>query len=207
MKPLIWEHGDCGNRYIMDYNWRPMEERVSGVVFMQGKHLPCPDVGRIKCSLDPKEYDLIFASESPPEEFKKFDCLSNNSTALLVNQKILDIFKGLCLNDIQEFPTTIIPAAGSSYKFENHDYWLINITKLVDAIDLKKSLVSFYEEAPDTVSSIKKLVFLDKEEFEKPFIARIDHEYGLKIVSPSLVKAFKEANVMGVQFTEDKDYF
>ena len=59
---------------------------------MGGKHLPCPDVGRIEYSLDPKQYDLIFASESPPEEFKRFDCLPNNSIALLVNQKVLDIF-------------------------------------------------------------------------------------------------------------------
>jgi len=205
MKPLIWEHEDCGNRYIMNYEWR--KRKTDNYIFMQGKRLPCPDVGRIKCSLDPKEYDLIFASESSPEEFKKYDCLSNNSTALLVNQKILDIFKDLCPNDIQEFPATIIPATSSLYIFENHDYWLINITKLVDAIDLKKSLLSFYEEMPEVVSRVKNLVFLDKKEFEKPFIARINNEYGLKIVSPSLSKAFKKANIKGVQFTEDKDYF
>ena len=205
MKPLIWEHEDCKNRYIMDYQWR--KRKTDNYIFMQGKHLPCPDVGRIKCSLDPKEYDLIFASESPPEEFKKFDCLSNNSTALLVNQKILDIFKKLCPDDIQEFPTTIIPATGSSYKFENHDYWLINITKLVDVIDQEKSLLSFYEEMSNRISSFKNLVFLDKEEFEKPFIARIYNRPSLEIVAPSLVKAFKEANIKGVLFTEDKDYF
>jgi hypothetical protein len=191
----------------MNYNWRPIEDRTSGVIFMQGKYLPCPDIGGIKCSIDPKEYDLIFASESPPEEFKKFDCLPNNGMAPLVNKKVLDIFNKLCPNDIQAFPATIVPEPGSPYKFENHDYWVINITKLVDVIDLEKSIISFYVEKPDRIDNIKKLVFLDKEEFKKPFISRIINDHSLKIVSPALVQSLKEANVTGVHFIEDKEYF
>ena len=68
MKPLIWTiPEDFKQRHYMDYNWRPMKERTSPVIFMGGKHLPCADVGGLNYSKDPREYDLVFASESPPK--------------------------------------------------------------------------------------------------------------------------------------------
>lgn len=209
MKPLIWDIPDnFKERYIMDYNWRPMEERTSTVIFMQGKQLPCPDIGGIKCSLDPKEYDLIFTSRVPPEKFTKFDCLPNNTVGHcpLVNQKVLDIFNKFCPDDVQAFPTTIFPDKGSKHIFENHDYYLINIAKLVDVVDLEESEVSFYKELPDKIDNIKNLTFLEKQEFSRQFIARNKSYHSLKIVSPSLAQAFKEAKVTGVEFIEDKDY-
>lgn len=191
MKPLIWDiPEDFKELHIMDYNWRPMEERTDSLIFMRGKRLPCEDVGQIKCSLDPKEYDLIFVSEVRPEEFTKFNCLPNNAASMppLVNKKVLDILNKHCHEDIQAFPATIIPDKNSKYSFENHDYWLINITKLVDAIDLEKSALSFFAEMPNRVSRIKKLSFLDNVSSE---IARVSNDHTLKIVSPSLAQAFK----------------
>ena len=159
MKPLIWDiPDDFKERCIMDYKWR--ERSTDSSIFMGGKHLPCADVGGLKYSKDPKEYDLIFASRVSPKEFTKFDCLPNNSTAPLVNQKVLNILNKLCPNDIQAFPAVIMPESGSPHSFENRDYWVINIIKLVEAINLEKSVVSFYEEIPDRVSNIKKLVFI-----------------------------------------------
>ena len=95
MKPMIWSIPEnFKNRHIMDYQWR--ERKTDSIIFMQGKHLPCADIGGIPCSLDPKEYDLIFASEVSPAQFTKFDCLPNNALVPLVNQKVLNIFNKLC---------------------------------------------------------------------------------------------------------------
>jgi hypothetical protein len=211
MKPLIWDSPEGYlHKYWMDYNWRPMEERTSTVIFMQGKLLPCEDIGGVKCSLDPKKYDLVFASEVKPEVFTKFDCLPNNATGMppLVNQKVLDILNKFCPDDIQAFPATIIPELGAKHGFENHDYWVINIAKLVDAINLDRSEVEFFDPDPrieDAIRTIKKLAFIDSEKFTKPLIARMS-KAPLKIISPSLAQAFKDANVTGVEFIEDKDY-
>ena len=164
-------------------------------------------MGGLKYSLDPKKYDLIFESECPPKEFTRFDCLPNNSTAPLINQKALNILNKLCPGDIQAFPATIIPEPGLKHGFENHDYWLINIARTIEAIDLKQSKLSFYKELPDRVDNIKKLVFKKDKQFEVPVIARISNRRSLEIVSPPLVQAFKKAKVTGVQFIEDKDYF
>ncbi len=207
MKPLIWSTPEnFKERHYMDYNWRPMNERTNSYIFMGGRFLPCQDIGNLKYSQDPKDYDLTFASECLPKEFKRFDCLPNNGQAPLVNQKVLDILSRLCPDDFQAFPVVIVPEPGSPHSFENHDYWLINITKQVEAIDLEKSILSFFEEMPNRVSSIKKLLFLNDKQFETPLIARIINDRSFEIVSPPLAQALKESNVTGVQFIEDKDY-
>lgn len=212
MKPLIWRNPEgFPHKCWMNYNWRKMHERTNSVIFMQGRPLPCEDVGPINCSMDTKEYDLIFASEVAPAVFKRFDCLPNNATSMppLVNQKVLEILNKHCPDDIQAFPATIVPEKGSKQKFENHDYWVINITKLVDAIDLEKSDVEFFDHDPrieDAIRTINKLAFIDSEEFDIPLIKRIKNKRSMEIVSPILTQAFKEARVTGVAFVEDKDY-
>lgn len=207
MKPLIWQTSEkFKNKHIMDYKWR---ERVTDIyIFMGGKILPSPDVGRLRYFQDPKNYDLVFVSESPPKEFLKFDCLPNNSTGKspLVNKKVLDIFNKLCPNDIQAFQATIIPDKKSKHSFENHDYWLINITKQMDVIDLENSDLSFFEEDPSSIFIIKRLRFLNNIDPDITFIARVSNDHSLQIVSPSLAQAFKDAKVTGVRFIEDKEY-
>ena len=205
MKPLIWQTSEkFKNKHIMDYKWR---ERVTDIyIFMGGKILPSPDVGRLRYFQDPKDYDLIFESACQPKEFLKFDCLPNNGTAPLVNKKVLDIFNKLCPNDIQAFQATIIPDKKSKHRFQNHDYWLINITKQMDVIDLENSELSFFEEAPSSISSIKRLLFLNNVNTDTCFIARAPNRCSLEIVSPSLAQAFKDAKVTGVRFIEDKEY-
>lgn len=205
MKALIWQTSEkFKNKHILDYKWR---ERVTDIyIFMGGKILPSPDVGRLRYSQDPKDYDLIFESACQPKEFLKFDCLPNNGTAPLVNKKVLDIFNKLCPNDIQAFQATIIPDKKSKHRFQNHDYWLINITKQMDVIDLENSELSFFEEAPSSISSIKRLLFLNNVNTDTCFIARAPNRCSLEIVSPSLAQAFKDAKVTGVRFIEDKEY-
>lgn len=208
MKPLIWKNPEgYPHKCWMNYNWRPMEERTSTVIFMQGKFLPCEDIGGVKCSLDPKKYDLVFASEVRPEVFTKFDCLPNNATGMppLVNQKVLDILNKFCPDDIQAFPATIIPELGAKHAFENHDYWVINIAKLVDAIDEKKT-----EFRRTTLQSgsipigCEKVIFDNLPEFSG--IARDRILNSFVVVSPALTQAFKDVNVTGVEFIDDKDY-
>jgi hypothetical protein len=203
MKPLIWDiPDDFKERNIMDYNWR--ERKTDNYIFMGGKCLPCPDVGGLNYSKDPKEYDLIFASRVSPKEFTKFDCLPNNSTALLVNQKVLDILNKLCTDDIQAFPATIMPDKSFTGNFKNHDYWLINITKTVDPIDHANTEFSYTPKSlGGDIIGAKKIRFLD---VDISGIARNQLFSSLKIVSASLAQAFKESKVTGVQFIEDKDY-
>lgn len=202
MKPLIWDiPDDFKERCIMSYKWR--ERKTDSSIFGRGVRLPCADIGGIKCSLDPNEYDLIFAARVSPKEFTKFDCLPNNSTAPLINQKVLNILNKLCPSDIQAFSATIIPDKGSS--FENHDYWLINIAKTVDPIDHANTEFSYTPKSlGGDIIGAKKLRFL---RMNFTGIARNQLFSSLKIISPSLAQTFKEAKVTGVQFIEDKDYF
>lgn len=207
MKPLIWMNaeGFAPDGYAIFKN---AIRKTNSYIFMSGKSLPREDLGGLKYSTDPKDYDLVYSYKHSEERLKRFDYLANTGQAPLVNQTVLDILNKLCPDDIQAFPVTIIPEPGSKYKFENHDYWLINITKLIDAIDLEKSEVEFFKEegVQDQICHISKLVLLDKHDFDKLLIARIANDNALKLVSVPLAQAFKDAGITGVEFIEDKDY-
>ena len=62
---------------------------------------------------------------------------------------------------------------------------------------------SFSKSLGGDIIGAKKLRFLN---MDVGGIARNQLFSSLKIVSPSLVQALKEAKVTGVQFIEDKDY-
>ncbi len=207
MKPLIWDSPEgYPHKYWMDYNWRPMEERTDSLIFMQGKHLPCEDIGGIKCSLNPKEYDLVFASKVKPEVFTKFDCLPNNThgSSPVVNKKVLDILNKICPDDIQAFPATIVPEPGLKYEFKNHDYWLINITSSTNIIDEGKTDFLYLSSSlGGQPYGAKRLVLKEKN---GNYLLRDKTLKTFMVASPSIAQAFKEANVTGVEFIEDKDY-
>ena len=208
MKPLIWTNTQdvkSDGYALFDNTMR----KTNSYIFMSGQPLPNKDIGNLEYSHDPKNYDLIYTYRYSELHLRRFDCLPNTGQAPLVNQKILDILNKLCPNDIQAFPVTIVPESPSKHTFVNHDYWLINITKLVEAIDLERSDVEFFDHDPrieDAIRTIKKLAFIDSDKFAKPLIGRINNKRSMEIVSSSLAEAFKEAKVTGVEFREDKDY-
>lgn len=205
MKPLIWVNaeGFGPDGYAIFKN---AERRTNSYIFMSGKTLPHEDVGGLKYSTDPKDYDLVYSYKHSEERLKRFDYLANTGQAPLVNQKVLDILNKLCPDDIQAFPVTIVPEPGSKHEFENNDYFLINITKLVDAIDLEKSEVEFFDQdgARDRIRDFKKIRFLEFARISS--LARVSNIHSLKIVSPHLAQALKDAGITGVEFIEDKDY-
>lgn len=203
MKPLIWRNTqdvEPDGHALFDNTLR----KTDSYIFMSGRALPCPDIGTIQYSQDPKKYDLTYTYRYSESHLKRFDCFPNTGQSPLVNQKALDILNKLCPDDIQAFPATIVSEPGSKHEFTNHDYWVINITKNIDPIDHNNTVFSYTPKSlGGNIIGAKKLRFLDKE---ITGIARNKLFSSLKIVSPSIAQAFKEANVTGVEFIEDKDY-
>ena len=79
------------------------------------------------------------------------------------------------------------------------------LPKLIDPTDHDNTEFLYTPKSlGGAVRGAKKLRFLD---MDIGGIARNQLFSSLKIVSPSLVQAFKQARVTGVQFIEDKDYF
>ena len=202
-KPYILRDSYSTYKHMVDY--KTEERKTDPIIFMQGHALPF-DTGNpnLACTKDdPKGYDLVFHAEVEEAVFTKYDCLPNNKYAPLVNARVLEILQELCPHDIQAFPATIVSEVPEKFAFENHDYWVVNITKTVDGID--KELSDFDKFESGRIKDIHKLILRDVQCMGSSHIVR-QHDYHVEIlVSPTLVKAFKKAKIKGVKFLKDTE--
>ena len=77
MKPLIWAMTNDveQNGYALFNNTL---RKTYSYIFMGGKQLPSSDVGNLKYSQNPQEYDLVYTHRYSEKHLKRFDCLPNN---------------------------------------------------------------------------------------------------------------------------------
>ena len=205
-KPYDWRiPQNFPNKAILNYKWR--ERKTNTLIFMQGHSLPY-DTGNphMRITLqDPQDYDLIFHSDTAEEKLEKYDVLPNNAMGgLTVNRKVLNFFEMLCPNDFQAFPIIIRNENPKLPDFENHDYFLINITNTIDAIDQEQSIIKYDEDnEPEHISSLRL-----KEDCMGPHhISRIQDYHPIVLVSPTLVSLFKKEKVTGVRFLKDYESY
>ena len=194
---------DVPYKYFAVYDHEKRE--TENVIFMSGKRLPKSDVGRLRYSQDPSTYDLIYSVNAERQELFKYDYLPS-SPAPIVNKKALDVLLELCPNDFQFFP--VIIESGSKVKTPfmiKNDYWLININKLVDAIDLESSQLTFSHE--NEIEDIRHIILEEQSlSSEKIHLARERSYRGLMLASPELKDAFVKHKIKGCQFLTDEQY-
>jgi hypothetical protein len=203
-KPYLLETTYRTDKHMVDYQWK--ERKTKAFTFTYGKYLPC-DTGNPNLEYtknDPKDYDLIFHAEVEPSIFCQYDNLANNGNGLLlVNKKIIDILTSVCPNDIQTFPAVIVPEKPNKMTFENHDYWVLNLTKTVDVIDEEHSVYDVAFE--NRITNIKKICFIEENNYN--FYIGRQYNYPLHVIlSPELVKIFKNEKVTGVKFIKDSEF-
>jgi hypothetical protein len=179
----VWSSGTYSMKALLEYNWRV--RKTNRFIFMDGKPVPVED------------YDLILDSEVTEDKLTKYDILPNLSGSPIVNQKVIDVLKEICPNDFQAFPAIFRNKDNSISSFENKDYFLINITKLVEVIDMEKSDVDLYESG--NISSIRRLTFKEGG-MGGVHLAREARTHSMELASGTLVQAFKKAKIKGVSF-------
>jgi hypothetical protein len=209
-KPFHWTKNYRSNKDMVDYKWRERKTDIS--TFNTGHTLPF-DTGNPNLNYtlqDPKDYDLIYHSEQPPEIFlNRYDILPSNGTAPLVNLKVKKLLEEFCPNDVQFFPATIVPEKSNMESFENHDYWALNICSIYNDINFEDSVFTYGARGGGLEKHImgyKKCVFHELRGQTIPHIGRLIHALSYIIVSPELVKLFKGKKIKGVKFYSEEDY-
>lgn len=131
---------------------------------------------------------------------KKYDCIPNNSSSPLVNQKIIDILLKLAPDDVQFLDAEVHCKDGVL-----KNYKLLNIINKVKGIDREKSILTMMEQAPDAILRFRYLTY-------KPGcmgnhkLAR-DAEYLSHIlISEEIKKAFEMEKIKGVRCITSEDY-
>ena len=174
---------------------------------MSGKPLPKPDIGQMPYSQDPATYDLIFDVQVEEARIRSYDCLPNNAAGPLVNKRVLQLLQEMCPNDFQAFPAIIHSRQHkpiTPYVIEN-EYWLINVTKLVDCINTDHSQLTFRDNGD--IEDIRFIAFKESCMQNGPVLLARERRYRAHIfVSPLIKDAFKKAKIKGARFVTDEEY-
>ncbi len=136
--------------------------------------------------------------ESPRINFKcdekyLLDVLPSNGGLLIVSEKVLQILKKLCPEDIQEFKANVF----AKEKFID-GYFLLNITNTVDVFDSEKCEFSKYMGA---ITAIKKIAY-KTDSLSEHDIARNAEFKSHVLVSDRLKDIFEKEKIKGVEFRD-----
>ena len=190
------------NHIFYDYKNRTTDLHI----FMSGKSLPANDLGKMKYSQSPETYDLMVYSNVIDENLLSYDYFPSLLPAPIVNKRCLDILKQICGSDFQYFPITISNEHQSKKPIILiNQYWLINITKTIDSIDLEKSTYCFDEYG--SIDSFDSMYFKNNKFLEgQPYIAR-ERLYPSNIVVSDFLKSeFDKHKIEGCKFITDEEY-
>jgi hypothetical protein len=205
-KPYLWKRDPrIPEKCYTYYNWK--ERKTNYLIFMEGIQLPASDIGKIHFSQDPATYDLIFDVQVEEARIRSYDCLPNNAAGLLVNKRILELLQEMCPNDFQAFPAIIRSRKDKpieAYVIED-EYWLINVTKLVDCINIDQSQLTLDDNGE--IEDIRSIVFKGGCMQNGPILLARERRYVPHIlVSPLIKDAFKKAKIKGARFVTDEEY-
>ena len=143
---------------------------------------------------------IIFNIKLTTQDTVKFDQIINNSSCLLVNQKIIDILNKLIPEEVQFFDTEIRCKDGvlTNYK-------LVNITQKIEGANLEKSIYTKMATI-DEISGFKRLI-LKKECMNGHKLAILAEFPPHILASEELKQAFESARVTGLRFVLPQDYY
>lgn len=143
---------------------------------------------------------IIFNLKLTTSEAIKFDQIINDSTCLLVNQKIIDILMKLAPEEVQFFDTEVRCKDGvlTNYK-------LVNFTEEVVAVDRENSIV---ETILDTkaIGGFKRLVF-NRNCLGTHKLARLAEFHGHMLGNEEMKQAFESACITGLRFVTPENYY
>lgn len=152
--------------------------------------------------MEDKEYNFIYGTNALQESLIKYDFLSqvDGRARFLVHKRVLDKLQEMCPDDFQAFPATIKNIKKKNPDFENHDYYVLHVIPLIDAIDKDKTMVKvIHEERWD----IKNLIFKENC-MGKHLLARVRRSVGIYIFAPKLAREF--VNSRGIEFCSDIEH-
>lgn len=189
-KPLIMYHDNYyPNKYLIKYSKFEQPKEFDLLDGIQGKTV---ELGKSK---------IVFGIKAKEGEFEKYDFLyCPDGPAFVVHQRVLDVIKKECTDDVQELPIIIKNLDPEGERFENSNFWLINILNIIDIIDREKS--EAYMDG-DFLEFKKKMYLKDTSYMGKVLISRIK-EFTPKIIfHPKLAKHFVKSK--GIQFLTDEE--
>ncbi len=200
-KPLIWYDAE---RFPQKY-WAVYDKKLgpSRYEFMGGKSWPLAnneEVTNFDGEPLSEPYQFIYRVDGDLKELSKWDVLANTFSSPLVNARALRVLNELCPNDFQVFDTTVKAKDGVT-----KEYKLLNILRLVDSIDMEKSMYTWSDPDEKCLINLKQLHF-NSSCMQSTHLAR-DKQLPMILVSRTLRDAFRKNKIKGAKFLEDQEAY
>ncbi|WP_028389484.1 imm11 family protein [Legionella fairfieldensis] len=184
----LWQKPkNCTNKLIAEYDREHSPDRF---LFLDGVRLANKKVDK----------KIIFVHEMLQEKISSYDCIPNNSSSPLVNQKIVDLLLELAPADVQFFDTEVHCKDGILI-----NYKLLNVTSTIVGIDREKSIYNLIA-GTDAIDTFRYLTY-------KPGcmgahkIARDEEYTNHLLVSEGIKIAFEKEKIKGIWFIRAEDLY
>ena len=140
--------------------------------------------------------------EISAKQVQQFDCLANNSGIPIVNQRLRLLLENIASNDVQFLPVTVLCTDR-----ELANYFFVNVTIHVDAVDKEKSKISIIKVPDaDDVEIMKKPVYKPNALGEHLF-AR-DREFEMQLLASEKIKTlFEKHKITGAWIVSPQEFY
>jgi hypothetical protein len=175
--PLLWEdpipHGD---RFVGEWDWKGSTHYME---FRRGRS--------IAPHLEP-----IIRFRLPGEMISKQDALASTGLTPLVSERVMGLLAASAGSDVQPIRARIEALDGQVSGF-----WAINVRKLVDCLDIERSILVRPSDDPDWIQGVKRLA-LKPDCMGSAQIARIQSYPSLLLVARPLAERLSAARLTGM---------
>lgn len=128
------------------------------------------------------------------------DYLASDNGWVIVSKKFQDVMKEIIEGNIQYLDIGII---NNKTKEEDNTYKIVNVTKLLDALDLENSVYDFFELDDEKILSVEKYA-LKQDVIKNCNIFKLKDETIPVFVSEKVKDIVEQNSLIGFQFLEVK---
>lgn len=136
---------------------------------------------------------------------RQFDVLENFIGAPIVNKKVLEILSRVCPQDFEAFPI-VVCNQDKTQEFEDRNYYIINILRVLDHINDDESYVMHHRIEDQEITDIRKLK-LHNHCMRTVHLSRDKQFLPLIVVSSMLVSEFRKHKIKGVRFMRPEEVY
>lgn len=153
-----------------------------------------------------KQYKIIAGFEKARlEDFVNFDWLmGGGGIPDLFNKRLVDKMQKVCPNDFIALPVTLINLSDKVEPYQNNDFYVVNASNTIDAIDREKSKIHYYN-AQVVMGRVKKKVY--KEDPWQGHLIAFDSIGTGMIYHPKLAKELYPSKQFTFLTPEEDNYW
>jgi hypothetical protein len=137
--------------------------------------------------------------KSAPDEIGLVDSLNTLSSALIVNERVCQLFEREGVDNIELLPVKAFNHKGKEVKDR---YFAVNILSSVDCVDTKQSKVTWNNIDSTMISGVEKLVIDEKKIPKGLKLCRLKIMEYQTIIHRSLVDQIRAEKLKGFGFVE-----